>query len=44
MDQNRDGDLSRNEFLGSGEQFRKFDADGDGLLSVPEVGQSEESQ
>ena len=37
MDRNGDGDLSREEFLGDGEQFGKFDADGDGLLSAVEV-------
>ena len=31
MDKNHDGDLSRSEFLGTSEQFRQFDADGDGL-------------
>jgi hypothetical protein len=37
MDRNRDSDLSRSEFLGTAEQFRQFDADGDGLLSVAEA-------
>jgi hypothetical protein len=36
MDKNRDRDLSRGEFLGTSEQFRQFDTDGDGLLSVEE--------
>jgi Ca2+-binding EF-hand superfamily protein len=37
MDKNGDHDLSRGEFLGTTEQFRQFDADGDGLLSVVEA-------
>ena len=37
MDKNHDRDLSRGEFLGTTEQFRQFDADGDGLLSVMEA-------
>jgi hypothetical protein len=37
MDKNSDRDLSRNEFLGTTEQFRQFDTDGDGLLSVAEA-------
>ena len=37
MDKNHDGDLSRGEFLGTTEQFRQIDADGDGLLSVAEA-------
>jgi len=37
MDKNGDHDLSRGEFLGTTEQFRQFDADGDGLLSVSEA-------
>ena len=37
MDKNRDRDLSRGEFLGTSEQFRQFDTDGDGLLSVAEA-------
>jgi hypothetical protein len=37
MDKNSDRDLSRNEFLGNTEQFRQFDTDGDGLLSVAEA-------
>jgi hypothetical protein len=37
MDKNKDGDLSRSEFLGTIEQFRQFDKDGDGLLSVREA-------
>ena len=37
MDKNSDRDLSRNEFLGNTEQFRQFDTDDDGLLSVAEA-------
>ncbi|HEY7315454.1 MAG TPA: EF-hand domain-containing protein, partial [Gemmataceae bacterium] len=41
MDRNHDGDLSVREFLGSEEDFRKLDADGDGLISVEEARQFE---
>jgi Ca2+-binding EF-hand superfamily protein len=37
MDHNRDGDVSRREFLGSDEQFRRIDTDGDGLISLEEA-------
>ena len=37
MDRNGDGDLSREEFLGASEQFLKFDADEDGLVSLSEA-------
>ncbi len=37
MDRNRDGDVSRKEFLGSDEEFRKIDTDGDGLISLEEA-------
>jgi Ca2+-binding EF-hand superfamily protein len=37
MDRNRDGDLSPREFLGSREDFRRLDADGDGLISREEA-------
>jgi hypothetical protein len=37
MDKNHDGDLSRGEFLGTSEQFRQIDADGDALVSVAEA-------
>src|SRR6185437_10832742 len=39
MDRNRDGDLSPREFLGTVEDFRKLDTDGDGLISVEEARQ-----
>jgi Ca2+-binding EF-hand superfamily protein len=41
MDRNHDGDLSPREFLGSAEDFRKLDADGDGLISAEEARQFE---
>jgi Ca2+-binding EF-hand superfamily protein len=37
MDRNRDGDVSRAEFLGTEEQFRRIDADGDGLIDADEA-------
>jgi hypothetical protein len=37
MDRNRDGDVSRREFLGTDAHFRQIDADGDGLLSSTEA-------
>jgi hypothetical protein len=37
MDRNADGDVSRREFLGTDEQFRAIDTDGDGLISVEEA-------
>jgi hypothetical protein len=39
MDSNKDGDLSRGEFLGTRAQFKKLDGDGDGLLSAKEASQ-----
>jgi Ca2+-binding EF-hand superfamily protein len=37
MDRNRDGFVSRREFLGTDEEFRQIDTDGDGLISVEEA-------
>jgi Ca2+-binding EF-hand superfamily protein len=37
MDRNRDGDVSRREFLFGEEEFRRIDTDGDGLISVEEA-------
>jgi Ca2+-binding EF-hand superfamily protein len=41
MDRNGDGDLSPREFIGSEADFRKLDADGDGLISADEARQYE---
>jgi hypothetical protein len=37
MDRNADGDVSRPEFLGTAEQFRQLDRDGDGLIDADEA-------
>ncbi len=37
MDRNLDGDLSPREFLGTRDQFRQIDADGDGLIDAIEA-------
>ncbi len=37
MDRNGDGDVSRREFLGTTEDFRRIDVDGDGLISLEEA-------
>jgi hypothetical protein len=39
MDRNRDGDLSRTEFLGTSEQFKELDRDQDGLIGSQEAGE-----
>jgi hypothetical protein len=44
MDRNNDGDVSPREFLGTEEQFRRLDADGDGLISAEEARQAGEAQ
>jgi Ca2+-binding EF-hand superfamily protein len=41
MDRNGDGDVSRREFLGTSEDFRRLDLDGDGLISVEEAERAE---
>jgi len=38
MDRNRDGDLSRREFLGPRTQFDRLDRDRDGLIDPEEAG------
>jgi Ca2+-binding EF-hand superfamily protein len=37
MDRNGDGDVSRREFLGTEDDFKRLDLDGDGLISVEEA-------
>ena len=37
MDRNQDGDVSPREFLGTLADFRKLDADGDGLIDAKEA-------
>jgi Ca2+-binding EF-hand superfamily protein len=37
MDRNGDGDVSPREFLGTAEDFRRIDTDGDGLIDVQEA-------
>jgi Ca2+-binding EF-hand superfamily protein len=37
MDRNLDGDLSPREFLGTRDQFRRLDTDGDGLIDMGEA-------
>ena len=37
MDDNQDGRVTRDEFLGTVEQFAKLDADGDGQLVATEI-------
>jgi Ca2+-binding EF-hand superfamily protein len=42
MDRNGDGDVSRREFLGSAEDFKRIDADGDGLIDPDEAERADE--
>jgi hypothetical protein len=42
MDRNHDGDVSRREFLGTDEEFRRLDADGDGLISAAEASRADD--
>jgi Ca2+-binding EF-hand superfamily protein len=42
MDRNHDGDVSRREFLGTDEEFRRLDADGDGLISAAEANRADQ--
>jgi hypothetical protein len=37
LDRNGDGDVSRKEFVGTDAQFKRYDADGDGLISADEA-------
>jgi EF hand len=37
MDRNKDGDLSPREWLGTDEEFKAIDTDGDGLISADEA-------
>ncbi len=41
MDRNRDGDVSPAEFLGTPDDFRRLDTDGDGLISAEEAEKAE---
>ncbi|MFM8221467.1 MAG: hypothetical protein ACKOJF_21355, partial [Planctomycetaceae bacterium] len=44
MDKNRDGDVSKREFLGPLSAFRQLDRDGDELLSAAEVANPESAE
>ena len=41
MDTNRDGDMSRQEFLGTTTQFTDLDVDEDGFISFDETSANE---
>src|SRR5205807_9810935 len=41
MDRNGDGDVSPREFLGTPEDFRRMDLDGDGLIDAQEAEKAE---
>jgi len=41
MDRNRDGDVSRREWIGSKEEFDRLDLDHDGLISLEEAEKAE---
>ena len=41
MDVNRDGEVSRREFLGSDEDFRRIDTNGDGLIDAAEASEAD---
>lgn len=42
MDRNRDGEVSRREFLGSDDAFRKIDSDRDRVISLEEARQADQ--
>lgn len=44
MDRNRDGDISRREFLGPRAAFDRLDRDGDGLINAAEADAASKSQ
>jgi EF hand len=41
MDRNGDGDVSLREFLGTEEDFKRIDTDGDGLIDAKEAEQAD---
>ncbi len=44
LDRNSDGDVSRREFPGTDEEFRRIDADGDGLIGRDEAERAKKDQ